>query len=83
MYFVYVLKSIKDNSTYIGFTADLVNRIREHNEGRTKSIKHKIPYELVYYEAYIDKTTALKREIKLKKSSFEKERLYQRILIRD
>jgi len=51
----------------------------EHNEGRTKSIKHKIPYELAYYEAYLDKTTARKREIKLKKSSFEKEKLFSRV----
>ncbi|MBI1307089.1 MAG: GIY-YIG nuclease family protein [Bacteroidetes bacterium] len=79
MYFVYVLRSLKDGSTYIGFTSDLERRLIEHNEGRTKSIKHKIPYELYYYEAYSDKSTARRREIKLKKSGYEKEKLFERI----
>ena len=83
MYFVYVLKSDKDQSTYIGCTTDIERRLIEHNEGRTRSIKHKVPFRLVYYEAYLDKTTALKREIKLKKSSYEKEKLFDRIFDTD
>ena len=79
MYFVYVLKSLKDGSTYIGMTTNLERRVVEHNEGRTKSIKHKVPYTLHYYEAYLDKTTARKREIKLKKSGYEKEKLFERL----
>ena len=79
MYYVYVLKSEKDGSTYIGSTEFLERRIEEHNKGKTKSIKHKIPYRLVYYEAYMTKTLALKREYKLKKNSFAKEQLFKRI----
>lgn len=79
MFFVYVLRSISDNTTYIGFTEDLDKRINEHNQGKTKSIKHKLPMELVYYEAYNSKTLARKREIQLKKNSSEKEKLYKRI----
>ena len=79
MFFVYVLRSISDNTTYIGCTEDLEKRINEHNQGKTKSIKHKLPLELVYYEAYNSKTMARKREIQLKKNSSEKEKLYKRI----
>ena len=79
MFFVYVLGSISDNTTYIGCTEDLEKRINEHNQGKTKSIKHKLPLELVYYEAYNSKTMARKREIQLKKNSSEKEKLYKRI----
>ncbi len=79
MYFVYVLKSLKDGTTYIGSTGDIVQRLKEHNQGKTKSIKHKLPMELVYYEAYSTKTLARKREIELKKNSFAKEQLYRRI----
>jgi len=81
MFFVYVLKSLKDNTTYIGSCEDLERRLKEHNQGKTKSIKHKIPLELVYYEAYLTKTLARKREIELKKNSAAKEQLFRRIFM--
>ncbi|MEQ8552910.1 MAG: GIY-YIG nuclease family protein [Cyclobacteriaceae bacterium] len=78
-FFVYVLISLKDHTTYIGYCEDLDKRISEHNAGKTKSIKHKLPMKLVYYEAYETKALARKREIELKKNSFAKEQLYKRI----
>ncbi len=80
MYYVYLIISLKDNTTYIGYTSDLIKRLKEHNQGKTKSIKHKTPFKLIYYEAYINKTTARKREIELKKNSFKKETLLKRVL---
>jgi len=79
MYYVYVIQSEKDGSTYIGYTEDLVRRIQEHNQGKTKSIKHKIPYKLIHTEEFNSKTEARKRELKLKRSSFEKEKLFKTI----
>jgi putative endonuclease len=79
MYYVYVIQSEKDGSTYIGYTEDLVRRIKEHNQGKTKSIKHKIPYKLIHTEEFNSKTEARKRELKLKRSSFEKEKLFKTI----
>ena len=79
MYFVYVVQSDKDGTTYIGSTKNLEKRINEHNQAKTKSIKHILPVSLVYYEAYLTKTQALKREIELKKSSYAKEQLFKRI----
>lgn len=79
MFFVYVLKSLKDGSTYIGYTSDLDKRLEQHNAGKTKSIKSKIPFKLIYHETFENKTEAIKRELKLKKSSYEKEKLFKRI----
>jgi len=79
MYYVYVIKSEKDGTTYIGYTEDLERRIKEHNQGKTKSIKHKIPYKLVYKEEFELKSEARKREIILKRNSFEKEKLFKTI----
>jgi putative endonuclease len=79
MYYVYVLQSEKDGTTYIGSTEYLERRIEEHNKGKTKSIKHKLPVRLIYYETYLTKLLALKRENKLKKNSFAKEQLFKRI----
>jgi len=79
MFYTYVIQSLKDSSTYIGSTGDLRKRFKEHNQGKTKSIKHKKPFKLIYYEAYETKTQARKREFELKKQGQKKERLYQRL----
>ncbi|PIT93630.1 excinuclease ABC subunit C [Candidatus Falkowbacteria bacterium CG10_big_fil_rev_8_21_14_0_10_43_11] len=79
MYYVYLLQSEKNRSTYIGYTSDLKKRFAEHNQGKTKSIKHSLPYRLTYYEAYQNKTDARKREIELKENSYQKEQLFKRI----
>ena len=78
-FYVYVLLSEKNGTTYIGMSSDLSKRLKDHNLGKTKSIKHKLPMKLVYYEAYQTKTIALRREIELKKNSFKKKELYDRI----
>ena len=57
MYYVYVLKSLKDGKGYIGSTTDLRRRIVEHAEGEVKSTKPRRPLELVYYEALRTKWT--------------------------
>jgi putative endonuclease len=79
MYYTYLLQSKKDNTTYIGSTDDLRNRLVEHNAGKTKSIKHKLPVELVYYEAYQTKQQARSRELELKNNSWKKKELFERI----
>lgn len=51
MFYVYVLRSLKDGKLYTGFTEDLRRRIEKHNRGQEPSTKHRAPFELVYYEA--------------------------------
>ena len=65
-YYVYVLKSKVNGKTYTGHTENLEKRIKEHNAGKTKSIKPYIPYELVYSEHYNSRYEAIKREKFLK-----------------
>jgi putative endonuclease len=65
-YYVYLLRSSKTQRIYIGCTNDLGNRLKEHNEGNVYSTKRLLPVELIYYEAYISKDTAYKREKNLK-----------------
>lgn len=68
-YFVYVLRSLKDSSWYIGFTESLKARLKAHNFGENVSTRNKRPYELIYFEGYIDKLDALGREKFLKSGS--------------
>ncbi len=67
MYYVYVLKSQKWNRPYVGFTKDLIERVKQHNNKDTKSTRYGIPWRLIYYEAYFSELDARKREIQLKK----------------
>jgi putative endonuclease len=66
MHYVYVLLSTKLNKIYVGFTSNLRNRFELHNSGRVKSTKSGRPWILVYYEAYVGKLDATKREKELK-----------------
>ena len=67
MYYVYILKSLKDGRRYIGYTSDLNQRLKQHNTGRNKSIKNRGPFEIIYSEEISDKTSAIKREKQLKR----------------
>jgi putative endonuclease len=62
MVFVYVLKSQKDNGLYIGFTNDLKARVNGHNSGLVESTKNRLPLELIYYEACLNRKDAFRRE---------------------
>ncbi|MBU1888044.1 MAG: GIY-YIG nuclease family protein [Candidatus Omnitrophica bacterium] len=66
MYYVYVLKSHRDSLLYIGYTTDLKNRIYHHNEGLVLATKHRRPLKLIFYEAFISKDDAKRRENYLK-----------------
>lgn len=62
-YDVYILFSLKDKLFYVGFTGDLTQRYKEHQEGLAKSTKYRRPLKLIYYEAYISKVNAQRREL--------------------
>ena len=70
--FVYILRC-KDNSLYTGWTNDLENRIKMHNEGNgAKYTRGRGPCTLVYFETFETKNEALKRECAIKKLSRER-----------
>jgi putative endonuclease len=51
---------------YIGYTTDLIKRIKRHNQGTNKATKPFIPYKLIFYEAFLNNIDAKNREIYLK-----------------
>ena len=65
-YYVYILQSLKNNSLYIGYTADLKKRFEEHNNGKSLATKLFRPYKLIFYEAFSDAKDAKNRELYLK-----------------
>ncbi len=68
MYYVYLI--MRRGKTYIGYTDDLIRRLKEHKV--TKQ-------ELIYYEAYRNELNARARERKLKQRGQTIRRLKERI----
>jgi putative endonuclease len=79
MYYVYVLFSHKDKRVYIGYTEDLKKRYTCHILGKVASTKYLLPVMLLYYEAYLSKKDATKREYFLKRGRGHE--LLQKLLI--
>ncbi len=66
MFYVYILKSKKDNNFYIGYTKNLKLRFEQHNKGMVKSTRDRRPLKLIYYEACLRQQDATHREKYLK-----------------
>jgi putative endonuclease len=70
MFSVYVLYSELYEKIYVGFTTDLEQRIRSHNELATKGWTVRFrPWKLVHTELFENKTEAMHREKQLKTAS--------------
>lgn len=61
-YYVYVLQSLNVDWIYVGSTSDLRARFKSHNDRENLSTKGYAPFKLIFYEAYLNKKDALRRE---------------------
>jgi len=66
MFYIYILQSEKNGRYYIGFTANIKDRLEHHNSGANKSTKRYRPWRLVYQETLSDKRSAWLREKQIK-----------------
>ena len=65
-HYVYILNNKRKDFLYIGYSENLTQRVKDHNDGRSKSTKGYIPLELIHYEAYCNRDDAKRREQYLK-----------------
>lgn len=65
MYYVYILENEQD-AHYIGYTADLPERIKGHNSSKSRWTRKKGPWHLVYKEEFATKKDAFLREKQIK-----------------
>lgn len=68
MFYVYLIESLERGNLYVGYTQDLVKRLKEHNQGLNFSTKPYKPWKCVYYEACVNIDDAKRREKYLKTS---------------
>ena len=67
--YTYILECA-DHTLYTGWTNDLKQRVKRHNEGKgAKYTKGRRPVRLVYYEAFESRHEAMSREAKIKRLS--------------
>jgi putative endonuclease len=66
-FFIYILRSQKDGSYYVGSAKDLTGRIERHNQGRSKYTKSKRPWKIVHIEEFDTRSEAMKREYAIKR----------------
>jgi putative endonuclease len=70
MFYVYLLECSSDKSWYIGYSANLKQRIEQHNKGDgARTTSRKKNWKLIYYEAYLNEQDAKGRERFLKSGS--------------
>ncbi|MFH1821767.1 MAG: GIY-YIG nuclease family protein [Methanobacteriota archaeon] len=65
-YYVYILRSLKDDNFYTGHTSDLKGRLARHNRGEVRSTKARRPFVMIYWEPLRSRSEAMKRERKIK-----------------
>jgi predicted GIY-YIG superfamily endonuclease len=53
-FYVYILRSLKDQGFYYGFTSDLQTKLQCHNEGLVKSTKSRAPF----YQNLVDEESS-------------------------
>lgn len=62
MWYVYILKSKIKDWRYVGYTSNLKERFKNHNQGKSTATKNFRPFDLVSYISVQDESTAIKLE---------------------
>jgi putative endonuclease len=80
MFYVYVLISGSDHNFYVGYSHDLRRRIMEHSRDGVSSTRKREDLRFIFYEAFISKHDAQRRERYLKST---KGRSTLRLMLRE
>ena len=62
MFYIYVLKNLTDSSYYVGMSKDINKRLKEHNRGKSKYTKSRLPWKIIYSEGPYETKKARKLE---------------------
>ena len=70
MYYVYIIQSVNfSKQFYTGFSENIINRLDEHNKGKSAYTNKFKPWKFIYCSAFINKKMALDFEKYLKTAS--------------
>lgn len=71
-FYVYILINNLKNKTYVGYTNNLINRLKEHTSGESFYTKRFGPWEIIFTEQFKTKNEAIKKEKYFKSASGRK-----------
>jgi putative endonuclease len=76
-YYVYMIKTIGDgySKSYVGYTNNINNRIKKHNEKKGAKSTKGYKWELVYHRKFVSKSAAMSYEYKLKKDKIKRKKI--------
>tara|TARA_Y100001970_G_scaffold41512_1_gene51360 strand:- start:50049 stop:50297 length:249 start_codon:yes stop_codon:yes gene_type:complete len=81
VFYVYMLKAEqKKTLTYVGYTNDLSNRLKMHNNGKGAKFTRGRKWQLVYKEKFKSKKEAISREYFIKKNRFFRKKIKDRYI---
>ena len=83
-YYVYLLltKSGKNHISYVGYTNNLINRLKKHNSSNGAKFTKGRKWKVIYSKKYNNKSTALKEEYKLKKDYKKRKKIKNNYLLK-
>jgi putative endonuclease len=67
MYYTYIIQSIETGRYYIGSTSNISDRLKRHQENRSKATKGRGPWYLVFRQLFPTRSEAMILEFKIKK----------------
>lgn len=79
MWYTYIIKSRIKKWYYVGSTNRLQGRLKEHNNGKVKSTKSYLPFDIVFTKEFELEKEARNYERLLKDKRIEKEKIIKSI----
>ena len=83
-YYVYLLltKSGKNHISYVGYTNNLIKRLKKHNSSNGAKFTKGRKWKVIYSKKYSSKSIALKEEYKLKKNYKKRKIIKEKYLLK-
>jgi len=72
MFYTYIIYSKTLNKYYVGSCQDINKRIDDHLNSRSKFTKSAKDWEIKYFETFLTRSEACKRELQIKKMKSRK-----------
>ena len=68
-HYVYIIKTLDGylNKTYVGYTTDLISRLKKHNSSKGAKATRGYKWKIIYKKRFLSKSKALSFEYSLKK----------------
>ena len=75
-------KSGKNHISYVGYTSNLINRLKKHNSSDGAKFTKGRKWKVIYSKKYYSKSKALKEEYKLKKDYKKRKKIKKIYLLK-